>query len=457
MKLFVIALLLLPLWVQAETAPLRSNDFAYGMTLEGDGEGAIYAFDLPAEVYRHVVRADLGDLRIFNGNGEVVPHLLQHATAGEEVDQTVMLPFFPLYADEVGAKGETTLRIVPGQQGAVIDLRAQTAKEAGVRTISHYIIDASALQQPISRLVLHWSAGDETFINTVTLEHANDLDRWQPLASGSLAELLYGSDRLQRNVLTLPANQLDYLRVSWPMGAKGVSLASVEAVVSQPGAPAALNWSPALSRASDGVSGRYEFEVTGHYPVEHLRVELPQDNTVVKVSVSSSDAPAAKWTPRYQGVLYSLRHEGQRIESGELDIATNSDRFWRLEVAQEGGGIGAGAPQLELGWHPHRVLFVARGSAPFTVAFGSARVVPPLQDTGLAGWLANQPSDGAGTVAIKTIVPQAVHTLGGDAQLKPPPPPLPWKTWLLWAVLLSGVVAMLGMARALYRQMSRTS
>ncbi|HEY0721070.1 MAG TPA: DUF3999 family protein, partial [Gammaproteobacteria bacterium] len=324
MRIFVIALLLLPLWVEAETAPLRSNDFAYGMTLDGDGEGAIYAFDLPAEVYRSVVHADLGDLRIFNGNDEVVPHLLQHSVAGEELHQTAVLPFYPIFSDEVGARGETTLRIVPGQQGAVIDLRSQTAKETDDRTISYYIIDASLLKLPIHRLIFHWSAGDETFVSTVSVEQGSNLDQWRPLTSGSLAELLYGNDRLQRNAITLPAAQTPYLRINWPLGAKGVDLVSVEAEISQPGAEEALSWSNANSRVGDGVSGRYDFEADGYYPIEHLQVLLPQENTVVKAKVLSSSNPNGnQWTVRYQGVLYSLLHEGKRIESGELDIATS--------------------------------------------------------------------------------------------------------------------------------------
>jgi hypothetical protein len=157
---------------------------------------------------------------------------------------------------------------------------------------------------------------------------------------------------------------------------------------------------------------------------------------------------------RYQGVVYSLLHEGKRLESGEPNIATTSDRYWRLEVAQEGGGIGAGTPQLKLGWYPHRAVFVARGSSPFTLAFGSAHAGSEPQDQGLTGWLAAQRS-GADEIAMKNMVPQAMQLLGGEQQLQPAPPPLPWKKWLLWAVLVAGVLAMLGMARGLYRQMNR--
>lgn len=456
MRAFGVALLLLPLLALAATTPLRPHDFAYGMTLQGDGADALYAFELPDEVYRTTVRSDLGDMRIFNGHGEVVPHLLQHVTVSEQISQTMMLPIYPLYAEEVNTKGETTLRIVPGQQGAVIDLSARAADAAGNSAISYYIIDASALQQPIRRLSFQWEAGKETFVSTVVVEQSSDLSHWRPLASGSLVDLLYGSGRLQRNEISLPSGQDAYLRLSWPMGSKGVKLSAAEAEIAQPGAEAELKWSGTTSRASDGTNGRYEFEVNGRYPVERLQVVLPQDNTIVKATLSSSADPQSNlWAVRYQGVLYSLLHEGKQIDSGELNITTTSDRYWRLDVSQEGGGIGTGSPQLKLGWHPHRVIYVARGAGPFTLAFGSVRAQPLTQDQGLGGWLAARKDKGSEHLEMKTVAPQARQLLGGEERLRPEPPPLPWKKWLLWAVLVAGVLAMLGMARGLYRQMNR--
>lgn len=455
MRLLGVALLVVPLLVQGATPPLHPHDFAYGMTLQGDGAGALYTFELPDELYSDTFRSDLGDMRIFNNNGEVVPHVLQHQTVGEEIRHTVTLPFYPLFADEPLSRGETTLRIVPGRQGTVIDLRAQTAQDVTGRTISYYIIDASVLKQPIRRLTLQWQPTGESFVSTVVVEQSSDLDHWRPLTSATLAELLYGNDQLQRNEILLPVQQQSYLRLSWPMGSKGVVLAALEAEVARPRVETTLHWSIANHRTSEVTSGRYEFEVSGHYPVERLQLVLPQDNTMVRAKLSSSSDPQGNpWTVRYQGVVYSLLHEGERLDSGEFTIPTTRDRYWRLEVAQEGGGIGSGLPQLKLGWIPHRALFVARGSAPFTLAFGSAHVEGVPQDQALTGWLAARHADPA-AVALKSATPLTKQRLGGEQQLQPLPPPLPWKKWLLWAVLLVGVLAMLGMARGLYRQMNR--
>ena len=59
----------------------RAQDFAYGMPIEADGEAALYEIEIPAAVYRTVTRSDLGDIRVFNGQGEVVPHALKQSAA----------------------------------------------------------------------------------------------------------------------------------------------------------------------------------------------------------------------------------------------------------------------------------------------------------------------------------------------------------------------------------------
>ena len=83
--LFLLLLPLLGATAFAQEQTLSSHDFAYGIPLEVDGDGAIYSLPLPQEVYRYTTRKDLGDVRIFNGYGEVVPHMLQPGKSYQEV------------------------------------------------------------------------------------------------------------------------------------------------------------------------------------------------------------------------------------------------------------------------------------------------------------------------------------------------------------------------------------
>jgi hypothetical protein len=50
------------------------HEFAQGLELEVPANEPVVELALPAQVYGWVTRSDLGDLRVFNGAGQAVPH-----------------------------------------------------------------------------------------------------------------------------------------------------------------------------------------------------------------------------------------------------------------------------------------------------------------------------------------------------------------------------------------------
>ncbi|MFZ2632172.1 MAG: DUF3999 family protein [Desulfosalsimonadaceae bacterium] len=96
-----------------ETAALQPADFAYGMPISLPGNGAVYRFSIPREVYGTVARSDLNDIRIFNNANAVVPHALRLSeNKGGTTEVANPLPFFPLYTDKTkGGKDGLSVRI----------------------------------------------------------------------------------------------------------------------------------------------------------------------------------------------------------------------------------------------------------------------------------------------------------------------------------------------------------
>ncbi len=456
MRLLLLVWLSLMAPVASAEAPLRLSDFAYGMTLQAEAASALYRVELPEEVYRRVTRADLGDLRIFNAAGEVVPHVLPPPAREAQPPRLVGLPFFPLFAAPDRQGSETTLRIAPDQQGALIDLQVRGGERPGGALLTHYLLDASALREPIRRLQLKWRAGSEPFVAHVTVEASDDLSQWRSVGGGTLADLFHGDHHLQRDELSFAGLAAKYLRISWPPGEKPVALSGVEAEIAPLDREDPLRWTSAESGSSDGAAGRYRFVANGYLPVERLEVVLPQQNTVIKARISSApDADGNYRQQHFQGVIYALQQEGQILASGPLVIERTAHRYWQLEVDPQSGGVGSGQPQLKLGWRAQQLIFVARGNGPFTLAFGSISAQALPVDSSLQGMIAALGNGNDQSSMVRPVVAQAVRTLGGAQRLQSPPPPLPWKKWLLWAVLVLGVAAMLLMARGLYREMNR--
>ena len=85
--------------IQAQMVSPR--DFAYGQLAMPARDAAAYRFSLPLAVYQNTFREDLGDLRIFNAEGVVVPFsLLRYRRPAAEsgtLRAPIALPLFPLH------------------------------------------------------------------------------------------------------------------------------------------------------------------------------------------------------------------------------------------------------------------------------------------------------------------------------------------------------------------------
>jgi hypothetical protein len=435
-------------------ASLQMDDFAYGIPLQVDGDGAIYSLPLPAEVYRRTVRSDLGDLRVFNGHGEEVPHLLQRESQEQQLaPRRIEAKLYPLPTQENQPSTEE-LHIAIGKNGTLLDFYGGRLPLQGAGSGEYYLLDASEADTFIDRFHLQWDETTEPLLAEVSVHGSDDLTHWQPLvAKRTIAALNHQGFQLEQHSLDLPDRRMKYYRIHWPPGGRGIALRKVELALRpqhQPLMGEKLAVPPVGEAGRDGI---YEFTLNGHFPVSSVQLLMPQRNTVVRGRLFSRTGDESPWQLRYQGLFYDLEREGHRLLSEAVKLPQLSHPHWRLEVEQSGGGLGSGVPQLEAAWYPQRLMFVARGEMPFTLAFGrqqteaDSAVIDPLlrridDDEGQAG-------------LIKSANAGERFELGGKARLQPVPPPVPWKKWLLWAVLLLGVGVLALMVRSLYLQMQR--
>ena len=97
MRSLIAALLLVPALAAAE----QPRDFAYGIPLQTSGQDPLQQLALPRAVYEGVVHADLADLRVFNGAGEVVAHAFRpQATTTTEKPRPLPVTLFAIRTDE---------------------------------------------------------------------------------------------------------------------------------------------------------------------------------------------------------------------------------------------------------------------------------------------------------------------------------------------------------------------
>mgnify|MGYP000899731487 CR=1 FL=1 len=151
--------------------------------------------------------------------------------------------------------------------------------------------------------------------------------------------------------------------------------------------------------------------------------------------------------------VYRLGTAGQEVVNPDLAIATSSDRYWLLRVDPRGGGLGTGSVQLAAGWLPQRLIFAARGSPPFQLAYGSATAKPAVFPvaTLVPGYRGGD-NDTLGALPIGRASSGSEHVLAGERAIRTP---ADWQGRGLWGSLLLAVALLGWMALRLGRQLGR--
>ena len=441
------ALLLLLATATCVVAAETLEQFAYSVPIEIDPAHALYQLEIPQSVYAGTARGDLGDLRVFNGSGELVPYaFMPRSPPGTAAAAPRALNVFPLYGKRGAGAGTLEIRAQRSADGTVVNVTSVDAGNGGGRVLVGYLVDASSVQQPLETLELHWrEAGD--FTTSLRVEGSDDFARWATLAdSAPLISLHFAGQRLERSVVELASARYKYLRLAWPPGQAPVALTLLRAHPRAAQLEPERRWKTADGTAGDK-PGEYRFDLAGRLPVDRLRVELPQPNTLVSLQLLARNRDDQPWQVIASGVQYRLRRDGQDIVSPELRVAGGSWRYWLLRVDEKGGGIGAGEPRLHAGWVPQQLVFVARGTPPFQLVYGQGAAQPSAYpiETIVPGWRSD--------TALQAAAAQtgAQRDLAGPSALRPPHDT---KTWMLWGSLIFAVAVLAWMAWQLARQMN---
>ena len=451
-RTLVTAVCLVAVASNALGAPPKLDDYAQGIDIVASSGLPLIEMTLPDAVYLTVTRADLGDMRVFNADGQPVPHAL--CTALTQAEPTITehsLPVFELRDAPAVANGGSRIEVQTAGGTQVNVQEAGSDKPAAVNGRIH-IIDARDSKEPIRAIQFDWQSPDGASQAQVSIEASDDLDQWRVLVPAStLLRATSGEQELKRERIELPARAYNYLRVQRTDAGPPLTIAGVTAER----VGAALEFDPVWFMATNHVTDDIEvlFYDTGRRaPVTYARLRLPQENSSVRVTLHSRDDAKAPWSQRWDGEAYRIVTDTQRRESPPAQFAATSDRYWRLKIAKDPQLYRATV--LELGYRPARLRFLAQGSGPFTLAYGSRRAaVSPA--SACDALLADFPSEERSKL-VGEGSQQVARVLGGDTALRPVPRQTPVRLVVLWSVLILGVGLLVAMALALLKRV-RTS
>ncbi len=458
LRLMNVALVwLLCLATYSAAAPLVPDDFAAGFELLVDGHGAIYSVELPEDVYKTVVRNDLGDVRVFNGAGEVVPHTIRVSQEDDVVrDEWRTLPHFPLYREETDHTGDLSMQVRRSSDGSILEVRSKSSGGQAQKQVAGYLLDISSLHKPLARLELSWQREGEGALVNVAVESSSDLLHWQRRVNrATLAELSFNGQLIKQNSIDLPGIEDRYLRLRW-LNDRGLVLTSVAGRTEVHDASRVLKWLAGTGNVFSDNEKRTEiyYELQHRLPVSGVKVSFPDANSFATLEIFSRRDTKQDWQYRCRKNFYQLQVDDLRLTDNTCLFMPTEDSLWRLAVVSDGAGLGQSKKALELkfGYQPHELSFIARGKPPYLLAFGSG-VLKHIPDQVSPDIISNAETRHAGTKLVRQARLGKKVVLGGDAVLAEPEQPMPWKTLILWFVLVAGVVLLAFMARSLLKDM----
>jgi hypothetical protein len=299
----------------------------------------------------------------------------------------------------------------------------------------------------LQQLILDWTSERDGF-QRFSIEASDDLQHWQSWGEGQVARLTFADERVEQHEVGLQGQSARYLRLLWNTPQAAPILTSVQLQsVSPRSLPLPLVWSQALAGNSVN-TGEYIWQLPMGLNVERVQVVLDQPNSLAPVVLSGRRESSLPWQTMSNGLLYRLTQNGQDVLQNELQLSGQTVQQLRLVVDERGGGLGAQAPMLKFAVRATQLVFLARGTGPFTLALGSATakaanlplstLIPDFSAAKLATLGRASVEGGAVQAPVAAAVPAPTGT--------------DWKKFGLWAVLLLSVLFLAAMAFSLLRK-----
>ena len=424
--------------------------FTHHTLINSEGAGPFFHFPLTLEVYENSLSPGLGDLRVSNASGEMVPYSLTDKTDIPQPKRSfVQLRGFPIYSNE--QSGNTGLQIRREENGALVSI--EPAKPTITRKLTGAILDASHIKEPMVAMDISLSQYSQPFQN-FSIEASNDLKNWQGVQdSASIAVLEQAGERIEQRVVELASLRAKYLRMTWldPQFIPGLPKVTVT-TSSMPQQPQPeMLWTVTISPSRDA-KGDYLYNLGGSLPAERIHFILPQLNTLAPAQLLVRGHSKQVWRKVSDTVLYRLAAKGGESQSLDIELGGNPISELQLKLDPRGGGMGNQAPQLKIGIRPQQLVFLARGNGPFSLSWGQAgaitsalpltTLVPAYRyQNGLPGNVARLEDNSKNSMVNRTA---------NNPDMKSTEPEHK-KKWILWSVLLAGAGLLLLMAWKLMR------
>jgi hypothetical protein len=438
------------------------SDFAWRGQLVVPAGSGLARVVLPVDALLRLQSPVVQDVRVFNAAGEVVPFAVLRRSDVEgdaPLQRTSVYAAHALLANSAPGKptgGAVEVRVdTHGATTAWVrwgDGAAQTPP-AGAQPLNAALFDLREEKSVLAALEFAGTLPPNVLVN-LELASSENLQDWTPLAVKGPLFHFEGADAPHNSTLVLQQTwqpRGHYLRLRWP-GQDGVSVTALT------GQLAADRRRPSPLRAAlpagvaDGKAA-LSWALPFATPITALHLQAAQDNTLVPVRIAGRVDAAQPWRNLASTVVFRLDSVGTGAVNAPVTMPATPLRALRVE-ASNGLALPAGGLQATVEFAPVQLAFVASGMGPFTLAVGRANTPAAAVDASLFG--AVSPAKLAELPLATVDAPQTDAPSAAPAWMAAwLPADVPWRSVLLWGVLMAGVLVLVGVAVSLMRQLNR--
>lgn len=438
------------------------DDFSFTAELS-PAKTSLRQINLPVDVYSKMYRNDLGDLRIFSGEGQLVPHQISRA---ENLISTQIqnLTFYPFNKEQASNKDNINIEINQSTGRKQLKINQSLNFMDDKNSIEYqYIIENAQFDlgksqkqnnyPALCKMKLYWKQSIPSLILGLKLEGSSDLQRWNSLSSIlNISRLNYADSQLVRDEIEFRCTSEPFLRLTWVKQEdeqdNKVTLTSIQGFYTQTDANQ-IQWKQ-FSEPRYNDDGHWLFESDVVSPIVKMEFKAPQTGLFYKGALFSRDNKEQKWRYRQQITQYSLNLGDSELQSNPFVLSGVNDRYWKFEPSIETKFTATQLPEINAAWLTNKVLFIAQGSEPFKLAFGNPNIAPAKASN--LNSLIKSLQQSSSTVDIVTLnnIVDGEKSFSRDGQTN-------WKKMALWCVLLLGTLMMAVMAFRLFRQMGEAN
>ena len=401
---------------------------------------------LPASAYGHSQSPGLADLRVVDATGQRVPFAWlpqPPAEARELLRATTAYPL-PRRASSTATLASPVEVLVQADQSIRVRRLGGPAPKADPQSPG-WLFDLGerkANEPAPTRLRLAWS-GPAEFGAGFDIDTSTTLREWRSAGSGQVMALSGpgGAPLVQREV-PLPADVPRFVRLVWRDATAAPQLTGAESVASQQtpevqDTPETLSIKPGPEPAGKQAPPPHalHFDLGGSLPVSSVALQLPPGTHVAPVRLQGRQRTDEPWRELGSWVYYRIERDGAPSSPPPFPLQ-GTWRYLRVLPDERAGALDPAQTQLVVKAQLARLVFASQGQPPWRLLAGAAgadsgalpvgTLVPQLET--------ERPRLGRAQLGAWTevaAVAQQAAAAERQAALRP---------WLLWAVLLGGVL-----------------